>query len=77
MVQVVTTIQRNGEQYMRAVESKRLSLEEISKVIDGKPTEQTTLITDKHPSCKSFAKENKSIKHRTVLAKDHVSKETR
>ena len=75
VVQVVTAVQRNGELYMRAVESKRLSSEEITKALDGKLTEKTTLITDKHPSYKLFAKENKSVKHRSVLAKDHVNKE--
>lgn len=75
VVQVVTAVQRNGEKYLRAVESKRLSAEEITLALDGKLTEQTTLITDKHPSYKLFVKENQSIKHRTVLAKDHVNKQ--
>lgn len=75
VVQVVTAVQRNGEKYLRAVESKRLSAEEITKAFDGKLTDQTTLITDKHPSYKLFAKENQSIKHRTVLAKEYVSKQ--
>ena len=74
VVQVVTAFQRNGEKFMRAVESKRLSAEEITKALDGKLAEQTTLITDKHPSYKLFAKENQSIKHKSVLAKDHVNK---
>ena len=75
VVQVVTAVQRNGEKYLRAVESKRLSALEITKAFEGKLTDQTTLITDKHPSYKLFAKENESIKHRTVLAKEHVSKQ--
>ena len=74
VVQVVTAVQRNGEHYLRAVESKRLSSEEITKALDGKLSDQTTLITDKHPSYKLFARENQSIKHKTVLAKEHVSK---
>jgi transposase-like protein len=74
VVQVVTAVQRNGEKYLKAVESKRLSSEEITKALDGKLSDQTTLITDKHPSYKLFAKENKSIKHRSVLAKEHVNK---
>ena len=75
VVQVVTAVQRNGERYLRAVESKRLSSEEISIALDGKLADQTTLITDKHPSYRLFARENPSIKHRSVLAKEHVSKE--
>ena len=36
--------------------------------------DSTTLITDKHPSYKAFAKSNPGIKHKTLLAKDHVDK---
>lgn len=75
VVQVVTAVQRNGEKYLRAVESKRLSADEINKVLDGRLAEQTTLITDKHPSYRLFAKGNKSIKHKSVLSKEHVSKQ--
>lgn len=74
VVQVVTAVQRNGEKYLKAVESKRLSAEEITKALGGKLADQTTLITDKHPSYKLFVKENPSLKHRSVLAKEHVSK---
>jgi len=74
VVQVVTAVQRNGEKYLKAVESKRLSAEEITKALGGKLADQTTLITDKHPSFKLFAKENPSLKHKSVLAKEHVSK---
>ena len=74
VVQVVTAVQRNGEKYLRAVESKRLSADEITKAINGKLTDQTTLITDKHPSYKLFAKENPTIKHKLVVANEHVSK---
>jgi transposase-like protein len=75
VVQVVTAVQRNGEKYLRAVESKRLSSEEITKALDGKLADQTILITDKHPSFKLFAKENLKIKHRSILAKEHVDKD--
>ena len=75
VVQVVTAVQRNGERYLRAVESKRLSSAEITKALDGKLADQTTLITDKHPSYKLFAKENQLIKHRSVLATEHVNKD--
>ena len=75
MVQIVTAVQRNGEKYLRAIESKRLSADDITKALDGKLSDQATLITDKHPSYKLFAKENPTIKHRSVLAKEHVNKE--
>lgn len=32
------------------------------------------MITDKHPSFRAFAKDNPSIKHKRLLAKDHVDK---
>lgn len=75
VVQVVTAIERGGETYLKAVESKRLTTEEITKAFDGKLTEGTLLITDSHKSYKSFAKENPGLKHKTFIAKDHVSKE--
>lgn len=74
VVQVVTAVQRNGEKYLRAVESKRLSSEQITKALDGKLADQTTFITDKHPSYKLYARENQTLKHKSVLAKEHVSK---
>jgi len=77
VVQVVTLVERHGEKYLKAVESKRLSTKEISLAIEGKLNDDTTLITDKHPSYKSFAKEHIALKHKTVLAKDHVNKEDR
>jgi len=74
VVQVVTAVERNGSKYLKAVESKRLSKEEIKKVFEGKLSENATLITDKHPSYRAFAKDNPSIKHKTLLAKEHVDK---
>ena len=74
-VQVVTAVQRNGEKYLKAVASKRLSKEQIIKALDGKLAKNATLITDKHPSYKAFAKDNPSIKHKALLAKDHVDKD--
>jgi len=73
-VQVVTAVQRNGEKYLKAVQTKRLSKEDIEKVFDGKLTDNTTLITDKHHSYKAFAKDNPKIKHKSLLAKEHVDK---
>ncbi len=73
-VQVVTAIQRNGEKYLKAVQTKRLSKKDLEKVFEGKLADKTTLITDKHPSYKAFAKDNPTIKHKSLLAKDHVDK---
>jgi len=73
-VQVVTAVQRNGDKYLKAVETKRLSKKDIEKVFEGKLTNNTTLITDKHHSYKAFAKDNPNIKHKRLLAKQHVDK---
>ncbi len=74
VVQVVTAVERSGNKYLKAVASKRLSKDEITKALDGKLADNTILITDKHPSYKAFAKDNPSIKHKALLAKDHVDK---
>lgn len=73
-VQVVTAVQRNGDKYLRAVETKRLSKKDIEKVFEGKLADDTVLITDKHRSYKAFAKDNPNIKHKSLLAKQHVDK---
>ncbi|PCI11697.1 MAG: hypothetical protein COB73_01580 [Flavobacteriaceae bacterium] len=73
-VQVVTAVSRSGEKILTAVESKRLSKKEIAKVMDGKLAKNATLITDKHPSYRAYAKDNPTIKHKQLLAKDHVDK---
>jgi len=74
VVQVVTAVERNGSKYLKAVESKRLSKEEITKALGGKLSKDAILITDKHPSYRAFAKENPLIKHKALLAEDHVDK---
>jgi len=74
VVQVVTAVERNGNKYLKAVESKRLSKEEITSVFEGKLSKNVTLITDKHPSYRAFAKDDPSIKHKRLLAKEHVDK---
>ena len=74
VVQVVTAVERNGNKYLKAVESKRLSKEEIEKVFEGKLSKNATLITDKHPSYRAFAKDNPTIKHKALLSKEHVDK---
>lgn len=74
VVQVVTAVERNGKKYLKAVESKRLSKEEITKALGGKLAKDAILITDKHPSYRAFANENPSIKHKALLAEDHIDK---
>lgn len=74
VIQVVTAVERGGETFLKAVETKRLTTEEITKAFDGRITDGATLITDSHPSYKSFAKENPSINHKTFIAKEHVNK---
>jgi hypothetical protein len=51
-----------------------LTTEEITKAFEGRLSDGTILITDAHPSYKSFAKENPLLIHKTFIAKDHVSK---
>jgi len=75
VVQVVTAVERGGAKYLKAVESKRLSKDEITKALDGMLADNSILITDKHHSYKAFAKENPTITHKALLAKDHVDGE--
>jgi transposase-like protein len=75
VVQVVTAVERGGETYLKAVESKRLTAQEIAQAFDGKLTQGTVLITDSHKSYKKFAKQNPTIKHKTCIAKDYTDKE--
>ena len=73
-VQVVTVVSRNGDKILKAVESKRLTKKEIAKVLDGKLDDKAILITDKHLSYRAYAKENPTIKHKQLLAKDRVDR---
>lgn len=74
-VQVITAVERGTKnKYFRVVESKRLSKEQIAKALDGKIADDTTLITDKHRSYCSYSKDNPSVTHKRLLAKDHVDK---
>lgn len=77
VVQVITAVERNGDHYFKAVESKRLSEEDIRQALGGKLAKGTTLITDKHSSYKAFAKSHPEIKHKALLARDHVDKKDR
>lgn len=76
-VQVVTAVQRSGGKLLKAVEAKRLSKEDIGKVFENRLKGDATLITDKHPSYKSFAKGLPSVKHKALYASDHVDKKDR
>ena len=73
-VQVVTAVQRNGEKFLKAVQTKRISKKDLEKVFEGKLADNTTLITDKHHSYKAFVKDKPTIKHKSLLAKDYVDK---
>lgn len=75
VVQVVTAVEREtGDKFFKVVASKRLTKKQIEQALDGKIAEGSTLITDKHSSYKSFAKDHEGIKHKRLLAKDHVDK---
>ena len=75
VVQVITAVEREtGNKFFKVIASKRLTKEQISIALDGKIADGTTLITDKHNSYKSFANDNKGIKHKRLLAKEHVDK---
>ena len=75
VVQVITAVERSGNKYLKAIASKRLSKEAITRTLGDKLSEGVTLITDKHRSYKAFAKDNPSIKHKALLSKDHVDQE--
>lgn len=72
-VQVVTAVERGGGKYLKAVESKRLSKEQVEKALIGKLSKDVTLITDKHTCYKALAKGDKTLKHKTVRSTDHVN----
>lgn len=75
VVQVVTAVEREtGNKFFKVVASKRLTKNQIEQALDGKIAEGSTLITDKHSSYKSFAKDHEGITHKRLLAKDHVDK---
>lgn len=74
-VQVITAVERNtGNKFFKVVESKRLSKKQISSAIKNKIAKGATLITDKHSSYAAFIKDNKGIKHKQLLAKEHVDR---
>jgi len=68
-VQVVTAVDREGNKYLKAVETKRLSSRQINKAIGKKLTKGTLLITDEHPSYKGFAKKNQVLYTNLLMLK--------
>lgn len=77
VVQVVATIQDNGEKYLRAVVSKKLTKNQVKAVLDNKLAEDSILITDKSSSFKAFCKEKESIIHKTVLSSERVDRKNK
>ena len=74
-VQVVTAIDEDNHTYFKAIETKRITSNDLKKTIGKKLDKNVTLITDKHPSYIPFAKSRLGIKHKTVKSTDHVNKE--
>jgi hypothetical protein len=75
IVQVVASVERGGETIIKAVESKRLSADQIAKVFEGKLQKEPILIRDKYASCRLYAKKHPEIKHRVLYGTQHVSKD--
>lgn len=73
-VQVVTAVDNKNIKLMKAVETKRLTKQQISQVLATRLERNTTLITDEHRSYQAFAKDKKTITHKTFIAKHHQSK---
>ena len=77
VVQVASIAQRSGGCYLEAVPCQRLSAGQIEEVAADVIAPGATVITDKHPSYKAYAKTHPEINHRTVLASDKVDKKDR
>jgi transposase-like protein len=75
VVQIVTAVERKGDKLLKVVVSKRLSEVELEKALEGKLENGTRLITDKHPTYKSYGKNKKEITHKSVRASEHVDKQ--
>lgn len=69
-VQVITAIDRQGNRYLKAVETKRINATQVRKTIGKKLSKGATLITDKHSSYLKYTKGLKTIKHKTVKASE-------
>lgn len=69
-VQVVTAIDRQGNRYLKAVETKRINASQVRKTVGKKLSKGATLITDQHSSYIKYTKGLKTIKHKTVKASE-------
>ena len=70
----MTVIERyTGRKFFKVVETKRLSKEQVSKVLDNKLAAGTSLFIDTLSSYKAYLKDHEAIFHKTVISKDHVS----
>ncbi|MFO0323356.1 MAG: IS1595 family transposase [Bacteroidota bacterium] len=74
-VQVVTAIDEHNQTYFKAIETKRITSNDLKKTIGKKLDKNVTLVTDKHPSYIPFAKSKRGIKHKTVKSTEYVNKE--
>jgi transposase-like protein len=73
-VQVLTAVDQNNQTYFKAIETKRITANDLKKTLGKKLDKNVTLITDKHPSYIPFVKSKSSIKHKTVKSTEHVNK---
>ena len=76
-VQVVTAIDETNQTYFKAIETKRITSNDLKKTIGKKLGKNVTLVTDKHPSYIPFAKSKVGITHKTVKSTEHVNKSDR
>jgi transposase-like protein len=74
-VQVVSAIDQNNQLYFKAIEAKRITAKHLKKTVGKRIEKKATLITDQHPSYLPLVKSKKGLKHKTIKANEHVSKE--
>lgn len=68
---LLITKEREAALDMSVVKIGRLSSDDISNKLSGKFSEHSTLISDKHPSIKKFAK-SENVNYESFIAKSHV-----
>jgi transposase-like protein len=76
-VQVLCAIDRQGNRYLKAIESKRLTEEQISLALDGKLMDNSVLITDEHKSFKAFARKNPHFNHKMIKSIRYLHRDDR
>ena len=74
-VQVVTAVDRSGNKYLKAVVSKRLTEEQLSKALEDKIQPETTFITDEHPTYKAFVRKHQIVNHKMIKSIRYLHKE--